>query len=65
MPLYRFALAGQDPALDEPPLALADDVEAMKYAAGIASDLARHREDYEATVVAIRAAKSTEKFSRP
>jgi hypothetical protein len=33
MPLYRFALQGDDPPLEQPPEYLQDDVEALKVGA--------------------------------
>jgi hypothetical protein len=56
MPLYRFALLGQDLPLEEPPEWLADDVEALKVVADIASDMAKNRDDPLPFIVAVRVA---------
>ena len=54
MPLYRFALQGDDPPLDQPPEYFHDDVEALKVGAEIAADLARNREGPHLLIVAVR-----------
>ena len=42
MPLYRFALQGNDPTLDEPPEWFRDEVEALKALGRIAAELSRN-----------------------
>jgi hypothetical protein len=47
MPLYRFAVQGNDPPLDEPPEWFPDDVEALKGLGTTAAELARNKPDSE------------------
>jgi hypothetical protein len=54
IPLYRFALQGDDPPLDEDPEWLESDVEALKVAAKVAADCTRNRVGRACFVVAIR-----------